>query len=63
MTQFASLVSDESPRTAILATFAVDACIVADLRVGVLNGIAHLAAGTVDFFYLSALRQKLSPQR
>ena len=47
MTQLASLASDESPRTAILATFAADARIVADLRVGVLNGIARLA-GTVD---------------
>lgn len=47
MTQFATLVSDESPRTAILAAFAADARIVADLRMGVLNGIAHLA-GTVD---------------
>ncbi len=37
-------VSDDSLRTAILTTFAADSRIVsADLRVGVLHGIVHLA--------------------
>lgn len=40
--------SDENLREAILTAFATDKCIACDnLRVGVLNSIAHLA-GTVD---------------
>ncbi|MCK6539170.1 MAG: BON domain-containing protein [Anaerolineales bacterium] len=48
MTQHPPLSSDESLRAAILTLFASDARTAsADLRVGVLNGIAHLA-GRVD---------------
>lgn len=46
MTQHPPLPSDESLRAAILTLFAADArtaCSAADLRVGVLNGVAHLA--------------------
>ena len=41
--------SDESLRAAILTAFAADAGIASvDLRVGVLNGIAHLAGNTAS---------------
>ncbi len=49
MTQSPPLPSDESLRSAILASFAADATTAyADLRVGVLNGIAHLAGTAVS---------------
>jgi osmotically-inducible protein OsmY len=44
MARHAPLPSDESLRAAILALFAADSCTAsADLHVGVLNGIVHLA--------------------
>jgi osmotically-inducible protein OsmY len=54
--------SDESLRAAILALFAVDSCLAsADLRVGVLNGIAHLA-GKVDSLAGRATAEALAGQ-
>jgi len=51
---------DESLRTAILVIFTADsrtAC--ADLRVGVLNGIAHLA-GSVDSLVIRSAAEELA---
>lgn len=51
--------SDENLRTIILAAFAVDERIAsAGLRVGVLNGIVHLA-GSVDTLVKRAIAEKL----
>ncbi len=47
MAQHTYSISDQDLRMAILAAFTGDKRIGADLRVGVLNGIAHLA-GTVN---------------
>ena len=48
MTQQAEPIPDENLREVILSVFAADSRTASeDLRVGVLNGIAHLA-GTVD---------------
>lgn len=53
-------ISDESLRTAILAKFAVDERIASvELRVGVLNGIAHLA-GRVDTLVERAVAEELA---
>jgi osmotically-inducible protein OsmY len=52
--------SDESLRAAILALLAADnRTASADLRVGVLNGIAHLA-GTVDSLKIRDAAQELA---
>ncbi len=54
------LPSDESLRSAILALFAADAITAsADLRVGVLNGIAHLA-GKVDSLEVREAAERLA---
>jgi len=53
---------DENLRTAILAEFMADSHIVpSDLRVGVMNGIAHLA-GKVDSLEKRCLAEKLARQ-
>ena len=52
--------SDESLRAAILASFAADSATAsADLRVGVLNGIAHLA-GKVDSLEIRDAAERLA---
>lgn len=54
--------SDESLRAAVLALFASESCLAfADLRVGVLNGIAHLA-GEVDSLAGRATAEALAGQ-
>jgi osmotically-inducible protein OsmY len=54
--------ADKSLREAILAAFAADDRIAADnLRVGVLNAIAHLA-GKVDTLSIRALAEELAQQ-
>jgi hypothetical protein len=60
MTHSQLLSSDESLRAAILALFAADARTAsADLRVGVLNGIAHLA-GTVPSLEVREVAEELA---
>ncbi len=55
-----NLSQDESLRAAILAVLAADSqTIDADLRVGVLNGIAHLA-GTIDSLPKRAAAEELA---
>ena len=55
-----NLSQDESLRAAILAALAADSqTIDADLRVGVLNGIAHLA-GTIDSLPNRAAAEELA---
>jgi osmotically-inducible protein OsmY len=55
-------IPDERLRLAILATFAADSRTAsADLRVGVLNGIVHLA-GMVDFLVVRAAAEELAGQ-
>ena len=62
MTQHTSSILDESLRAAILDVFAADSRTAsADLRVGVLNGIAHLA-GTVDSLAKRAAVEELARQ-
>ncbi|MCQ3939011.1 MAG: hypothetical protein DPW18_18485 [Chloroflexi bacterium] len=60
MTQSPPLPSDESLRAAILALFAADSVTAsAELRVGVLNGIAHLA-GKVDSLEIREAAERLA---
>ncbi|NOH04570.1 MAG: BON domain-containing protein [Chloroflexi bacterium] len=60
MTQSPPLPSDESLRAAILALFAADSATAsAELRVGVLNGIAHLA-GKVDSLEIRDTAEELA---
>lgn len=62
MMQPAHSVPDETLRAAILAAFAADSCIAsAELRVGVLNGIAHLA-GVVDTLVKRAKAEEVAEQ-
>ena len=62
MIQQDSPASDESLRAAILALLAADSRTAhADLRVGVLNGIAHLA-GVADSLPQRAAAEKLAGQ-
>ena len=51
---------DENLRAAVLTIFASDSCIAsADLRVGVLNGVAHLA-GMVDSLQKRSTAEELA---
>lgn len=62
MTQQDCSIPDESLRAAILAAFAADSCIASDdLRVGVLNRIAHLA-GVVDTLAKRTTAEELAGQ-
>ena len=62
MLQHIPPIPDERLRLAILVTFAADSRTAsADLRVGVLNGIAHLA-GVVDFLVVRAAAEELAGQ-
>lgn len=62
MTQQNNSTSDESLRAAVLAIFAADSRTAsAGLRVGVLNGIAHLA-GLVDSLAKRAAAEELAGQ-
>jgi len=59
MRAFPSAISDDQLRAAILAALAADARAMTDLRVGVLNGIAHLT-GDVDSLLKRATAEEIA---
>ena len=62
MTQHTVSIPDEILRVAILSVFAADSqTAFIDLRVGVLNGIAHLA-GTVDSLSIRSAAEMIANQ-